>query len=77
MSRVSPWSGTGAPFGDFYYEDDVKGVYYREAERLLPQLTGTNRVHIFDPHRAPPCARRRGSTRRPSIKSIAGSTYPK
>jgi hypothetical protein len=38
--------------GDFYHEEDIKGVYYCEAARLLQQLThqlaGANRVHFFD-----------------------------
>jgi hypothetical protein len=34
--------------GDFYDEEDVKGVYYREAAELLKELTGADRVHIFD-----------------------------
>jgi hypothetical protein len=33
---------------DFYDEDEVKRVYYPEAERLLKDLTGADRVHIFD-----------------------------
>jgi hypothetical protein len=33
---------------DFYAEAEVKAVYYPEAERLLQQLTGADRVHIFD-----------------------------
>jgi hypothetical protein len=33
---------------DFYDEAEVKAVYYPEAERLLQELTGAGRVHIFD-----------------------------
>jgi hypothetical protein len=33
---------------DFYDEDQVKTAYYREAERLLKELTGADRVHVFD-----------------------------
>jgi hypothetical protein len=33
---------------DFYDEAEVKSVYYPEAERLLQELTGADRVHIFD-----------------------------
>jgi hypothetical protein len=33
---------------DFYDDEEVRGVYYPEAEQLLKQLTGADRVHIFD-----------------------------
>src|SRR5262245_3358359 len=33
---------------DFYDEADVKATYYPEAERLLAELTGADRVHVFD-----------------------------
>lgn len=33
---------------DFYEEAQVKAVYYPEAERMLRELTGADRVHIFD-----------------------------
>ena len=33
---------------DFHDEAEVKAVYYPEAERLLQELTGADRVHIFD-----------------------------
>ena len=33
---------------DFHGEAEVKAVYYPEAERLLQELTGADRVHIFD-----------------------------
>jgi hypothetical protein len=33
---------------DFYDDEEVKGVYYPEAERILKDLTGADRVHIFD-----------------------------
>ncbi len=33
---------------DFYDDDEVRGVYYAEAEQLLKKLTGADRVHIFD-----------------------------
>jgi hypothetical protein len=33
---------------DFYDEDEVRGVYYPEAERILKEATGADRVHIFD-----------------------------
>jgi hypothetical protein len=34
--------------GDFYDEEEVKRVYYPEAERLLKEATGAGRVFIFD-----------------------------
>ena len=33
---------------DFYDEDEVKTAYYPEAEALLKELTGADRVFIFD-----------------------------
>jgi hypothetical protein len=33
---------------DFFDETEVKATYYPEAERLLQELTGADRVHIFD-----------------------------
>jgi hypothetical protein len=33
---------------DFYDEAEVKATYYPEAERLLKELTGGDRVHVFD-----------------------------
>lgn len=33
---------------DFYDDEEVKRVYYPEAEQLLKELTGADRVHIFD-----------------------------
>jgi|SRR5581483_610245 len=33
---------------DFYNDEEVKRVYYREAEQLLKELTGAYRVHVFD-----------------------------
>ena len=33
---------------DFYSEADVKAAYYPEAERLLKEVTGADRVHVFD-----------------------------
>jgi hypothetical protein len=33
---------------NFYDDEEVKRVYYPEAERLLIDLTGADRVHIFD-----------------------------
>jgi hypothetical protein len=33
---------------DLYDEAEVKAAYYPEAERLLKELTGADRVHVFD-----------------------------
>jgi hypothetical protein len=33
---------------DFYDEDEVKSVYYPEAERILKAVTGADRVLVFD-----------------------------
>src|SRR6266478_654274 len=33
---------------DFYSEDEVKNVYYPEAERLIKAATGADRVFVFD-----------------------------
>ncbi len=33
---------------DFYDDEEVMRVYYREAEQLLKQVTGADRIHIFD-----------------------------
>src|SRR5262249_5181934 len=34
--------------GDFYDEAEVKHAYYAEAERILEEVTGADRVFIFD-----------------------------
>jgi hypothetical protein len=33
---------------DFYDENEVRTIYYPEAERLIAEVTGANRVFIFD-----------------------------
>src|SRR4051794_32521951 len=33
---------------DFYDDDEMKRVYYPEAERLLRDITGARRVFVFD-----------------------------
>ncbi len=38
----------GSAVKDFYDPDEVKSVYYPEVERLLKQVTGAERVVIFD-----------------------------
>jgi hypothetical protein len=38
----------GSAVRNFYDGDEVKRVYYQEAEQLLKQVTGADRIHIFD-----------------------------
>ena len=33
---------------DFYNQEEVEGAYYPEADALIKQVTGADRVHIFD-----------------------------
>jgi hypothetical protein len=33
---------------DFYDDDEVRAVYYPEAERLIAEVTGASRVFVFD-----------------------------
>lgn len=33
---------------DFYVPENVRGIYYPEAEKLLLETTGARRVHVFD-----------------------------
>jgi hypothetical protein len=33
---------------DFWNDDEIRGVYYPEAERLIREATGADRVYIFD-----------------------------
>ena len=58
---------------DFYDDDEVKRVYYREAEQLLKQLTGADRVHIFDHtvrRRVPGAEDRRGGAPRQPVPRV-------
>jgi len=54
---------------DFWNDDEVRDVYYPEAERLVQELTGATRVVIFDHTRRrrraerPPLDGRRSSSR--------------
>jgi len=53
---------------DFYDDDEVKQVYYPEAEDLLKRATGASRVHIFDHvarRRVPGADDRRDGIRQP------------
>lgn len=53
---------------DFYDDDEVKGVYYPEADHLLKRLTGAPRVFIFDHttrRRVPGSEGTRGGVRQP------------
>jgi len=53
---------------DFYDDEEVKRVYYPEAEQLLKDSTGASRVFVFDHiarRRIPGAADRRGGVRQP------------
>lgn len=53
---------------DFYNDDEVKRVYYPEAELLLRQVTGASRVFVFDHiarRRVPGAEDRRDGVRQP------------
>ena len=53
---------------DFYDDDEVKDVYYPEAERLIKAATGADRVFVFDHtvrKRVPGAADRDGGLRQP------------
>ena len=53
---------------DFYDDEEVKRVYYPEAEQLLKDSTGAERVFIFDHttrRRVPGAGDRRGGLRQP------------
>jgi hypothetical protein len=53
---------------NFYDDDEVKDVYYPEAEQLLKNVTGATRVFIFDHttrHRIPGAEDRRDNVRQP------------
>lgn len=53
---------------DFYDSDEVKSVYYPEAEHLLKRVTGASRVFIFDHttrRRVPGAEDRRDGVRQP------------
>jgi len=40
--------GHRSAVSDFWDEDQVRGIYYPEAERLIAEVTGASRVFIFD-----------------------------
>ena len=53
---------------DFYDDEEVKAVYYPEAELLLKEVTGASRVFVFDHiarRRVPGAEDRRGGLRQP------------
>jgi hypothetical protein len=53
---------------DFFDDEEVKRVYYPEVERILKQVTGADRVHIFDHttrRRVPGAQDRSGAPRQP------------
>jgi hypothetical protein len=67
----------GAPsrVRNFYDPDEVASVYYREAERLLIELTGASRVVIFDHTiRARPHSELPGSEREPILRAHVDNT---
>jgi hypothetical protein len=57
---------------DFWDDDEVRRVYYPEAERFIKEVTGASRVFIFDHlqrRRIPEVAdRRRGMPRQPATR---------
>jgi hypothetical protein len=58
---------------NFYNDEEVKRVYYPEAERLLAELTGADRVHIFDHtvrRRVPGSEDRRGDAPRQPVARV-------
>lgn len=58
---------------DFYDDEEVKRVYYPEAERLLKEQTGADRVHIFDHtvrRRVPDGEDRRGDAPRQPVPRV-------
>ena len=58
---------------DFYDEEEVKRVYYPEAERLLKEATGAERVFIFDHttrRRVPGAEDRRASELRQPVARV-------
>jgi hypothetical protein len=42
------WLGQTSAVRDFYNDDEVRSVYYPEAERFIAEATGAARVVIFD-----------------------------
>jgi hypothetical protein len=58
---------------DFYEDAEVERVYYREAEQLLKELTGADRVHVFDHtvrRRVPGGEDRRGDAPRQPVPRV-------
>jgi hypothetical protein len=56
---------------DFYDEDEVRNVYYPEAERLIKAATGADRVFVFDHtvrKRVQGAADRDGGLRQPAAR---------
>ncbi|HVJ51729.1 MAG TPA: CmcJ/NvfI family oxidoreductase [Aliidongia sp.] len=56
---------------DFYDDDQIRRIYYPEAERLLIELTGADRVLVFDHtrrKRIPGVEDRRGGPRQPAVR---------
>jgi hypothetical protein len=42
------WLGQTSAVGNFYDDDEVRSVYYPEAQRFIAEATGASRVFIFD-----------------------------
>jgi hypothetical protein len=42
------WLGQTSAVRNFYDDDEVRSVYYKEAERFIAEATGAARVFIFD-----------------------------
>jgi hypothetical protein len=54
---------------NFYDADEVRAVYYPEVERLVKQVTGASRVHVFDHNvRCAPMAKRHENGAREPVK---------
>ena len=48
MARDLRWWEHRSDVTDFEDEAQIRGIYYAEAERLLKEITGADRVYIFD-----------------------------
>jgi hypothetical protein len=47
IAKASRWFASSAVH-DFYDEDELRRIYYPEAERLVADATGATRVVVFD-----------------------------
>ena len=55
---------------DFYDEDELHRVYYAEAQRLVAEVTGANRVLVFEPYDPPARLGRRRSGARDASPAV-------